>query len=97
MKLLVSSRLRSLIYLAFGVFGINFALAIYNSTYTNFLVRDLNISAFQIGALESIREIPGLLSAFILGSMLRFPLPSLAGSFLLIFSLGIGGVSTVDS
>jgi hypothetical protein len=72
MKLLVSSRLRSLIYLAFGVLGINFALAIYNSTYTNFLVRDLNISAFQIGALESIREIPGLLSAFIVGSMLRW-------------------------
>lgn len=97
MERLVSSRLRSLIYLAFGVLGINFALAIYNSTYTNFLVRDLNINAFQIGALESIREIPGLLSAFILGSTLRFPQPSLAGSFLLIFSLGIGGVSTVDS
>jgi len=89
--------LRSLIYLALGIFGINFALAIYSSTYTNFLVNDLNLDAFQIGALESIREIPGLLSAFILGSMLRFPQPSLVGSFLLIFSLGIGGVSTVDS
>jgi len=97
MILSVSSRLRSLIYLALGIFGINFALAIYNSTYTNFLVNDLNLDAFQIGALESIREIPGLLSAFILGSMLRFPQPSLVGSFLLIFSLGIGGVSTVDS
>ena len=97
MILSVSSRLRSLIYLALGIFGINFALAIYSSTYTNFLVNDLNLDAFQIGALESIREIPGLLSAFILGSMLRFPQPSLVGSFLLIFSLGIGGVSTVDS
>ncbi|MDH5449275.1 MAG: MFS transporter [Candidatus Bathyarchaeota archaeon] len=92
-----ASRLRSLLYLASGVFGINFALAIYSSTYTNFLVNDLNIDAFQIGALESIREVPGLLSAFILGSTLRFPQPSLMGSFLLIFSLGIGGVSTVDS
>lgn len=94
---MVSTRLRSLVYLALGVFGINFALAIYSSTYTNFLVNDLNIDAFQIGALESIREVPGLLSAFILGSMLRFSQPSLVGSFLLIFSLGIGGVSTVDS
>lgn len=97
MRLSVSSRLRSFIYLAFGVFGINFALAIYSSTYTNFLVSNLNIDAFQIGALESIREVPGLLSAFILGLMLRFSLSSLAGSFLLVFSLGIGGVSTVDS
>ncbi|MDH5689246.1 MAG: hypothetical protein OEZ48_15460, partial [Candidatus Bathyarchaeota archaeon] len=66
-----SGRLRSLIFLAFGVFGINFALSIYHSTYTNFLVNDLQIDAFQIGALESIREVPGLLTIFILGSLLR--------------------------
>jgi len=92
----VSSRSRSLLFLVIGVFGMNFALAIYESTYTNFLVNDLHIDAFQIGAMESIREVPGLLSAFILGSILRFPEPLLAGSFLLIFGLGIGGVSTVN-
>lgn len=97
MRLTISSRLRYLVFLAFAVFGINFALAIYESTYTNFLVNDLNIDAFQIGALESIREIPGLLSAFILGSVLRFPESLLAGASLLIFSFGIGGVSTVDT
>lgn len=97
MRALVSSRVRSLVFLAIGVFGMNFALAIYESTYTNFLINDLDINAFQLGALESIREIPGLLSVFILGSILRFPEPLLAGSFLLIFSLGIGGVSTVSS
>ncbi|MDH5439482.1 MAG: MFS transporter [Candidatus Bathyarchaeota archaeon] len=92
-----SGRLRSLIFLAFGVFGINFALSIYHSTYTNFLVNDLQIDAFQIGALESIREVPGLLTIFILGSLLRFPQPLLAGCALLVFGLGIGGVSTVNS
>jgi MFS family permease len=51
----------------------------------------------MIGALESIREVPGLLSAFILGSILHFPPSLLAGSFLLIFSFGIGGISTVNS
>ena len=93
----VSGRLRSLVLLAFGVFGVNFALGIYESTYTNFLVGDLNIDAFQIGALESIREVPGLLSALTLGSMLRFPQPLLAGFSLLVFSFGIGGISTVNS
>jgi len=92
-----SGRLRSLILLAFGVFGVSFALGIYESTYTNFLVGDLNIDAFQIGAMESIREIPGLLSAVTVGSMLRFPQPLLAGFSLLVFSFGIGGFSTVDS
>jgi len=92
-----SGRLRSLMLLAFGVFGVSFALGIYESTYTNFLVGDLNIDAFQIGAMESIREIPGLLSAVTVGSMLRFPQPLLAGFSLLVFSFGIGGFSTVDS
>ena len=93
----VRSRLRSLIFLAFSVFGMSYALAIHESTCTNFLVDDLDINAFQMGALESIREIPGLLSAFILGSLLRFPEALLAGLFLLIFSFGMGGVSTVNS
>lgn len=88
---------RSLIFLAVGVFGMNFASAIYQSTYTNFLVNGIDIDAFQIGALESIREVPGLLSVLILGSMLRFPQPLLAGFALLVFSVGIGGVSTVNS
>jgi MFS family permease len=92
-----SSHRRSLLFLAAGYFGINFALAIYNSTYTNFLVNDLNFDAFQIGALESIREIPGLLSAFIVGVILQFPHALLAGAFLLVFSLGIGGIATVTS
>ncbi|MEE8570855.1 MAG: MFS transporter [Candidatus Bathyarchaeia archaeon] len=91
-----SSQRRSLIYLAAGFFCINFALAIYQSTSKNFFVNELNFDAFQIGALESIREVPGLLSAFILGSILQFPHSLLAGAFLLIFSFGIGGVSTVS-
>ncbi len=91
-----STQRRSLIYLAAGFFCINFALAIYQSTSKNFFVNELNFDAFQIGALESIREVPGLLSAFILGSILQFPHSLLAGAFLLIFSFGIGGVSTVN-
>ena len=97
LKRLRTQRLMSLVYLAFGVFGHSFTFAIYGSTYTNFLVEDLNISAFQMGALESIREVPGLLCAFILGSIIRFPQTLLAGSFLIIFGIGIGGVSTVGS
>ncbi|MCD6504356.1 MFS transporter [Candidatus Bathyarchaeota archaeon] len=89
-------RLRSLVFLAFGVFSINFAFAIYGSTYTNFLVNELGIEAFQIGVLESIREVPGLLTAFILGPMLHFTQPLLASLFLMVFGLGMCGVSTVS-
>jgi MFS family permease len=51
----------------------------------------------MIGALESIREIPGLLSALLLGSVLHFPENILASLFLMIFGFGIGGVSTANS
>ncbi|MCD6529432.1 MFS transporter [Candidatus Bathyarchaeota archaeon] len=90
------NRLRSLVFLAFGVFSLNFAFAIYGSTYTNFLVNELGIEALQIGVLESIREVPGLLTAFILGPMLRFTQPFLASLFLIVFGLGMCGVSTVS-
>jgi hypothetical protein len=92
-----SERLRSLIYLVAGFFCINFALAINSSTSKNFFVNELGFDPFQIGALESIREIPGLLSAFIMGSILHFSPSLLAGVFLLIFGVGIGGISTVNS
>ncbi len=92
-----SEQLRSLIYLAAGFFCINFALSINSSTSKNFFVNELGFDAFQIGALESIREIPGLLSAFIMGSILHFSPSLLAGVFLLIFGVGIGGISTVNS
>ncbi|MCW4041183.1 MAG: MFS transporter [Candidatus Bathyarchaeota archaeon] len=97
MKKPSSDQLQSLIYLAAGYFSINFALAINSSISKNFFVNELHFDAFQIGTLESIREIPGLLSAFIMGSILQFPPSLLAGVFLLIFSVGIGGVSTVNS
>lgn len=89
--------LRSLLYLAAGYFSINFALAINSAISKNFFINELHFNAFQIGALESIREIPGLLSAFIMGSILQFPHSLLAGAFLLIFGIGIGGTSTVSS
>jgi MFS family permease len=88
---------RSLTLLALGVFGIGFALGIYESTYTVFLIKELNIDPFQIGALESIREIPGLLSALLLGSVFHLPESILAGIFLMIFGFGIGGASTANS
>ena len=88
---------RSLAFLALGVFGIGFALGIYESTYTVFLIKELNIDPFRIGALESIREIPGLLSALLLGSVMHFPESILASFFLMIFGFGIGGVSTANS
>ena len=86
-----------LIFLAVGAFGLNIGSAIYDSTYTNFLVSDLNIDAFQIGVMESVREIPGLLTVFILGSIMSFSRPLLAGISVLIFGLGIAGISVAGN
>ncbi len=88
---------RGLVFLAIGAFGLNVGLAVYQSTYTNFLVSDLNISAFQIGVMESVREIPGFLTVFILGSIMSFSQPLLAGISVLVFGLGIAGISVAGN
>ena len=92
-----SAHSRALVFLAAGVFGLNFGFAAYQSTYTNFFVGNLGIDAFQMGALESLRELPGFLTAFILGSTLSFSPPLLAGFFALLFGFSIAGIATVTS
>lgn len=83
-------RLRALLTLGLGIFGLSFATGIQGTIYTNFLVEDIGIEAHQLGVLESIREIPGLLTAFILGALLRLAEPLLAGASLILVSLGFG-------
>jgi MFS family permease len=83
-------RFKALLALGIGIFGLSFATGIQGTIYTNFLVEDIGIEAHQLGVLESIREIPGLLTAFILGFLLHVAEPLLAGASLLLVALGLG-------
>lgn len=56
------SRARAmLLLLAFGSLTWQFGFGVYRSIYNNFLVEVHGIKADQLGAIESLREVPGLL------------------------------------
>jgi len=61
-----------------------------SSTYNNFLVEEIGVRPEQLGILESIRETPGFLTAFISGLTVKLAQPVLAGISLLLVGLGIG-------
>ncbi|GIV21209.1 MAG: MFS transporter [Armatimonadota bacterium] len=78
-----------------GLFGaltfcFAFGFAVYNGIFQNFIREVLHVSPSQLGVLESLREVPGLLTAPIAGTLVAFAEPRLAGLALLVCALGIG-------
>jgi len=67
-----------------------FGFAVYNGIFQNFIREVLHVSPSQLGVLESLREVPGLLTAPIAGTLVAFAEPRLAGLALLVCALGIG-------
>lgn len=65
-------------------------MGINTSTYTNFAVRELRINPENYGFVESIREVPGFLAAFIAGLTMRIAEPSLAGMAIGLVAMGVG-------
>lgn len=71
-------------------FSFSFGFAVYNGIFQNFIREVLHVSPSQLGILESLREVPGLLTAPIAGTLVAFAEPRLAGLALLVCGLGIG-------
>ena len=68
------------------------------TTFNNFIVEEIGIQPRQFGVLESIREIPGLLTVALIAVSIRFPAARLAGFLLILTGIGVGayfGVHTV--
>jgi MFS family permease len=89
---------RNLILLALAAFFIGFGFdGMYMSIYTNFVNDDIGINPAQLGVVESIRESPGFLSAFIAALTMQIPSPVLGGLTLLIMAIGIGVFSQIHT
>jgi len=87
---------RDLILIAAAVFFIGFGFeGVYMSVYTNFIADDIHVQPGQLGVIESIRESPGFLSAFIAAITMTIPSPILASITLLIMAAGIGAFSQI--
>jgi MFS family permease len=67
-----------------------FGFAIYSGPFQNFLRDVLNAHELDLGKLESLREIPGLLTALTAGTLVALAETRMASLGLLIGAIGIG-------
>ncbi len=71
-------------------FLFSFGFAIYSGPFQNFLRDVLNAHELDLGKLESLREIPGLLTALTAGTLVALAETRLASIGLLVGAIGIG-------
>ncbi|MCC6442094.1 MAG: MFS transporter [Armatimonadetes bacterium] len=83
--------------LAGATFCLMFGFGIQMAIFTNFLVQRIGIKPHEMGWLESIREVPGFLTAFINGAVGWMPEPYLGGISLLVMAFGMGSYFMVSS
>ncbi|MDQ1328253.1 MAG: transporter [Candidatus Poribacteria bacterium] len=89
---------RDLILLAIAIFFLGFGFnGLFNTVYTNFIADDIHVQPHQLGVLESIRESPGFLSAFIAALTMAIPSPILGFITLIIMAFGIGSFSQIHT
>lgn len=78
---------------AVGLFG--FGFAVYGAVFINFITETLGIHAVQMGALESTREIPGLLAVAIAAVFARFAEARIAALCLCLSAAGVAATGYV--
>ncbi len=76
-------------------FLFSFGFAVYGGCFQNFLRDRLHAGPLQLGELESLREIPGLLAALTAGTLVALAESRVAGLGLLITGIGIGATGLV--
>jgi predicted MFS family arabinose efflux permease len=78
-------------------FLFSFGFAVYMGVFQNFLRDELHAGPFQLGSLESMREIPGFLTAIMAGTLIALAESRVAGLGLLITGIGIGATGHMHS
>jgi MFS family permease len=71
-------------------FLFSFGFAVYSGVFQNFLRDVLQAGPQQLGDMESMREIPGLLAALMAGTLVALAESRVAGLGLLVTAIGIG-------
>ena len=82
---------------AAAVFLFGFGFAVYGAVFINFITDTLGVRAIQMGALESTREIPGLLAVAIAAAFARFAESRIAALCLCMSALGVAATGFVHS
>ncbi len=82
---------RNLKLLMAATFMVGLSMAMNMALYNNFLKVMLNGEPLKLGQVESFREVPGFLSAFLNGAMAFLPEPISAGICLILMGAGFAG------
>ena len=90
-KFLVARHVSPFFWLSAATFCFGLGMALFLTISTNFMVEELGIRPDQLGLLETIREVPGLL-AVLTGAMVMLVAEPLVGLIALVL-LGIGYVN----
>lgn len=73
-----------------------FGFGIYNGVFQNYLRDGIGVNPNQVGVLESIREVPGLICALTVGALLAFAEARVAALGLAIMAIGIAATGMID-
>ncbi|MGI4790703.1 MAG: MFS transporter, partial [Janthinobacterium lividum] len=80
-----------------AVFLFGFGFAVYGAVFLNFITETLGVHAIQMGALESTREIPGLLAVGIAAVFARFAEARIAALCLCMSAAGVAATGFVHT
>lgn len=86
---MMSSVRRDWALLAGLTFCFAFGFAVYSGIFQNFIREVFHADARQLGILESLREVPGLLTAFVAGTLAALAEPRLGSVALAVCGAGI--------
>jgi predicted MFS family arabinose efflux permease len=89
--------LRNWRLLAAVSFTVSFGFGIYLAVFQNFISERLGVVPSQLGILESLREVPGLLTAFVASALVAFAEPRLAMGALALSAIGIAATGQAPS
>jgi MFS family permease len=78
-------------------FLFSFGFAVYSGVFQNYLRDIMHSNALNLGTLESLREIPGLLAALTAGTLVALAESRVAGLGLAITGIGIGATGLAPS
>ena len=91
----MGSKKRLLYFLIAGNFALYFGFRIWQAMFNNFAVEELGVEAAQIGLIQSVREIPGLIGVSL--SLVVMFLPETSVMALSVILMGLGLIVTGQS
>lgn len=83
--------------LSIAVFSVGIFFGVQLTLFNNFIVEKLGIMPYELGYVESLREVPGFLNAFFLALMMYLPLPVVAGVSLIVMGMGVMAYAKVKT